>query len=439
MDFTPDASLNNPIPQNIDAEATVLGMLLFNGEIIDDLTLPEEAYFLPAHQKIYKAAKAISAKNEKVDLMTITTWLNDNNLLSPAINSKLYDLIGTTVGSNPEMALKYEKLIKDKFIRRNLIKKAREIMEMAFDQSVDLEEILKEADKKIQDATLMENRSYDIQESSFSLMEQMEKELSGEIPKVKTGFYDLDNRIDGLKGGELIILAGRPSMGKSAVIVNFLHNMAIKKVPTLLFSLEMTKEEISQRVLSMRLKISSQELKNPQLFSKMMEELSALHELPFFINDNTFSLSTIKAQAMAKVRELRRNNQKLGCIAIDHLNIIRGDVKKNDTENVTFITRELKIFAKELGVPIILLSQLNRGVESRTDKRPMLSDLRQSGSAEQDADMVLLLYRQDYYTKEDNELSKLEVNIAKYRNGPTGLVNLLFRKKTTEILNYQQN
>lgn len=426
--------------QNIEAEEAVLGGILLDPEAISRVaeTLQPESFSLRQHQTIFKAGLILHSQGKPTDLMTVSSWLADQKLLEQVGGQlKLVQLVDRTVSAvNIDQ---YGLLISDKQVRRDLIKSAHKIIELAEDTSQDLETILQKSEEQI--ASISQVRSEQdlvpIGETLIDTFQEIEDRSTGAIPPgIPCGFYDLDAMTGGFQRSDLIIVAGRPSMGKSSLAVNFGYAIAKKRLPVAIFSLEMSKGQLAQRMLSSEAKIETNRIRSGQIreseWEPLTEAISNLAELPIYIDDSSNpSVGEIKKKAKKVQIE---NGGKLGLILIDYLQLMEGG-SDNRVQELSRITRGLKGLAKELDVPVIALSQLSRSVEQRTNKRPILSDLRESGSVEQDADLVMMIYRDDYYNPDTSDRGIAEIILAKHRNGPTGTVKLLFDNQFTQFKN----
>lgn len=446
MEFTPDLASNSLPPQNIEAEEIILGGLLFDSnamaKVID--ILPLEAFYVKAHRHIYEAARNLYFQGQPVDLMTVNTWLNDHNLLDKIGGTpKIVSLLDRTVSSaNIE---RYVPLVTEKYIRRLLIAKAKEISELGYDTTKDLDQVLDEAEQKIFSLTQarIQQGLIPISETlidTFTEIQSFQEKTA--LPGISSEFYDLDALMGGgLQRSDLIIIAGRPSMGKTSFALNIASNVAIKhNLAVAIFSLEMSREQLVMRLLSGEAKVESSRLKSGRITEQEMEPLMAavatLSELPIYIDD-TGNLTVM--QIRSEVRRLQAEKKgKLGLILLDYLQLMQGSAGDNRVQELSKITRSLKGLAREVNAPIIALSQLSRAVEQRTNKRPMLSDLRESGAIEQDADLVIMLYRDEYYNPDTVDQGIAEIIVAKHRNGPTGQIKMIFRPELTQFLNLKR-
>jgi replicative DNA helicase len=428
------------IMQNVEAEEAVLGAILLDPEAMGRIaeTLEPKSFSLRSHQTIYKAALALYSEGVTPDLMTVTTWLSDQKLLEKAGGQLgLTRLLERTVSATN--IDQYGLLISDKQTRRNLIESAYEIIKLAEDTSQPLETVIQKSEEQI--ANISQGKSQQdlvsIGETLIDTFQEIEDRSESKIPHgVPCGFYDLDAMTGGFQRSDLIIVAGRPSMGKTALAVQFGHKIAKKGLPVAVFSLEMSKGQLVQRLLAGEAKIESTRLRSGNIqqdeWESLTEAISKLAELPIFIDDTSNpTVNEIKKKAQKLQAE---NGGKLGLILIDYLQLMDGG-SDNRVQELSRITRGLKGMAKDLNVPVIVLSQLNRSVEQRTNKRPMMSDLRESGSTEQDADLVMMIYRDDYYNPNTSDGGIAELILAKHRNGPTGTVKLLFDSQFTQFKN----
>ena len=433
---------NSLPPQIIEAEEAILGGILLDPEAMVRVAdiLAKDAFYVKAHQEIYHAAIVLHSKGKPTDLMTVSTWLADHSLLEKiGGTTKLAQLLNRTVSAaNVD---RYATLVMDKYVRRQLISAGHEIVDLGYDTAEELEKVLDESEQKI--FRLTQERPQQglvpISETiiqTFTEIENLHQEVS--LPGIPSGFYDLDAMTSGFSRSDLIIIAGRPSMGKTSFCLNIASNIAKEqKLPVAVFSLEMSREQLTQRMLSGEAKIASNRLRSGRIsqneFEPLINAVANLSELPIYIDD-TANLSVM--QMRSQVRRLQaQQKDKLGLVLLDYLQLMEGSGSDNRVQELSKITRSLKGLAREINVPIIALSQLSRGVEQRNNKRPMLSDLRESGSIEQDADLVIMLYRDDYYNPDTPDRGIAEIIITKHRNGPTGTVKLLFKSELTKFEN----
>jgi replicative DNA helicase len=405
---------------------------------VADLIRPE-AFYISAHQEIYRAALALQAQGRPTDLMSVTAWLKDRGLLDRVGGqSKLVQIIDRTVSAvNIDQ---YAQLVMDKYMRRKLIRAGNEISHLGHDTSIDLEEILDQSEQKVFSVTQERPQhglmaTADILTHTFADIES--RSLGMVLPGLSCGFYDLDAMTQGFQRSDLIIVAGRPSMGKTSFTMNIARNIAaFHKLPVAIFSLEMSKEQLVQRLLASEVRIESGRLRAGRISQQEWEPLghgiSSLSQLPIFIDD-TPNISVIEMRSKARRLQAEQGGA-LGLILLDYLQLMDGG-GDNRVQELSKMTRSLKGLARELSVPVIALSQLSRSVESRTNKRPMMSDLRESGAIEQDADLIMMLYRDEYYNPDTPDRGIAEIIISKHRNGPTGTVKLLFESQFTQFRN----
>ena len=427
-------------PQNVDAEESILGGILLDPEAmgrVADLLRPE-AFYINTHKEIYKAILALHTQGKPVDLMSVTTWLYDHELLAKVGGqSKLAELVERTVSAvNVD---RYAALVVDKYLRRQLIQAGTDIVELGYETSIELETVFDQAEQKIFSLTQKRPQQglVPISETLIQTFQEIETRQEGAaLPGISSEFYDLDVMTGGFQRSDLIIVAGRPSMGKTSFAVGIARNIA-EKFPVAIFSLEMSKEQLVQRLLASEAGIESNYLRTGRISQNQWGDLSralgTLSELPMYIDDTA---NQTVMQMRSQVRRLQaEQGEKLGLVLIDYLQLMEGSGSDNRVQELSKITRSLKGLARELQVPVIALSQLSRGVEARTNKRPMMSDLRESGAIEQDSDLIIMLYRDEYYSPDTPDRGIAEVIITKHRNGPTGVVKLLFDPQFTRFRN----
>lgn len=435
-----DVSSHKLPPQNIEAEQSILGGILIENDAINKVmeTLTPEDFYRDAHRKIYNALINLSARDEPADLITLTNELRKIDQLDAAGGASY---IASLIDSVPTAANieYYAKIVKEKSILRQLIQTSTEIITESYQDRSDVESFLDEAERSI--FQISENRvrpSFypirDIVKQSFKTLERLyeKKEL---ITGVPSGFKELDQMTAGFQPSDLIIVAGRPSMGKTAFCLNVAQYAAIeKRTPVAVFSLEMSKEQLVIRLLCSEAHVEGTKLRTGFLsegdWPRLTIAAGNLSEAPIFIDD-TAALSVLELRA--KARRLKAD-QGLGMVIIDYLQLMKGRTRvESRQQEISEISRSLKAVAKELNIPVIAVSQLSRRTEERTGMRPQLSDLRESGAIEQDADLILFLYRDEVYNRaEDNpNRGKAEMIIGKQRNGPTGKIELAFLSKFT--------
>ena len=428
-------------PQNVEVEEAILGGILLDPEALGRVAdvLSADAFYIPAHQDIYRAALALNSQGKPKDLINVSAWLSDHDLLEKVGGlNKLVQLVERTVSAVNIDAL--AALVMDKFLRRQLIKAGNEIVQLGYETATELETVLDQSEQKIFSLTQVRPQDglipiSDTLIQAFQEIETRHEEVA--LPGLTCGFYDLDAMTGGFQKSDLIIIAARPSMGKTALSLNIAYNIAAThRLPVAVFSLEMSKEQLVQRLLASEAGIESNRLRSGRISQNEWEPLSQavgmLSELPIFIDD-TANMGVMQMRSQAR-RLQAESNGKLGIILLDYLQLMEGG-SDNRVQELSKITRSLKGLARELNVPVIALSQLSRGVEARTNKRPMMSDLRESGSIEQDADLIMMIYRDAYYNPDTPDRDITELIIAKHRNGPTGTIKLLFDPQFTKFRN----
>ncbi|MBN2284174.1 MAG: replicative DNA helicase [Deltaproteobacteria bacterium] len=439
-----DATLYKVPPQNLEAEQSVLGGILLDNIAVNNVieVLEVEDFYSEAHKKIYTALIALSDRNEPCDLITLSSIMRDRKELD-TVGGEAY--LASLVDSVPSAAniVYYAKIVKEKAILRKLIGAATRIIQQSYDSGTDIDSILDASEHSIFE--ISENKIkpafYPIKEiikDSFRSIEAL-YERKSLITGVPTGFQKVDELTSGLQKADLIVVAGRPSMGKTAFAINIAQQTAIEhNIPVAIFSLEMSKEQLAFRMLASEARVDSQRLRKGFLgdldWPKLTTAAGKLSEAPIYIDD-TPAISVLEMKAKARRLKAERG---LGLVVLDYLQLMRGrDLSLPREQEISEISRSLKALAKELDIPVMALSQLNRQVEARADKRPQLADLRESGAIEQDADVIMFIYRDEVYNKsEDNpEKGKAEIIVGKQRNGPTGLVNLVFLKEYTRFEN----
>ncbi len=431
-------------PQSVEAEEAVLGALLVNPASITRVveTLSPESFYKPAHKILYGAIVDLFNKSEPVDIVTVSEYLRDIDKLEKAGGRAYINDIAMNVVTTANVE-HYAKIISEKGTLRDLIQAGNEIISIAYDEgnsdiTLDTAEkmIFSIAQKKVSSDLIH------VKDLVVTGYEQIEARYNNrnELSGVPTGFYDLDNQTSGLNKSDLIILAARPAMGKTSLALNIALNVALKKkIPVAIFSLEMSKEQLVQRLMCSQAEIDASRLRSGHMQSEdwaaLTKAMGELADAPIFIDD-TPALGVMDIRA--KCRRLCMEHGNLGLIAVDYLQLMEGSSKGrvDRVQEISAISRGLKQLARELNAPVMALSQLSRAVEGRQSKKPMLSDLRESGSIEQDADIVMFIYRDDYYNPENLEMKgKAEIIIAKQRNGPVGSIHLLFQSNITKFKN----
>ena len=433
-------------PHDEDAEQAVLGSMLTDNDAVMAAVevLKEDAFYREDNKIIYQAILNLYSKSEPIDIITLKDELESMGKFEQVGGfeylASLPDKVPTTANVQ-----KYIKIVEEKSVLRNLIKTANEIIELGYNPTEDVEDIMDGAEKKIFDIMQSKNtKSYtpikDVLVESFTNLEKLYNQKQ-HVTGVPTQFYDLDDKTAGLHGSELILVAARPAMGKTAFALNIATNAALRaNVPVAIFSLEMSKDQLVNRMLCSEAMVDSNKVRTGKLdeedWTKLAEAIGPLSEAGVYIDD-TPGISVMEIRTKCRKLKMEKN---IGIVVIDYLQLISGSNKRNGSreQEISEISRSLKVLAKELNVPVIALSQLSRAVEQRDDHRPMLSDLRESGAIEQDADIVMFLYRDDYYNKESAEKDIAEVIIAKQRGGSTGTVKLYWMGNYTKFVNIER-
>lgn len=437
------------MPQKIDAEQSILGSMFLSDKALQRImeSLNKDMFYLDSHKKIFETIKNLADKKSPIDITTVTAELERTKLLNQIGGVEYLTQIIASVPTAAN-AEQYIKIIEEKFLRRNLIEAGTDIANAGFSSTDEIGDILDDAEKKIFD--VIRNRRGSefktIQDVLFKAQADLEKlsSMKGEITGIPTGYRDIDKLTSGFHENELIIIAARPAMGKTAYALNMAVYMALNaKKSVALFNMEMGAEQLISRMLSSVGQIEAAKLRNGALehsdWKRVNEAISRLADTKIFIDDTP---GQTVSEMRAKCRRLANSPDGLDIVIIDYLQLISGSAKYagQRQQEVSEISRSLKTMAMELNIPVIALAQLSRSVEGREDKRPLLSDLRESGSIEQDADIVAFLYRDDYYNKEsaiDENTSKSEFIISKHRNGPTATVPLLFKRNTSSFFNME--
>ena len=430
-------------PHNIEAEQAVLGAIFLEPDAFTTASeiLVAEDFYRVSHQRIYQAMMTLSDKGEPIDLVTVTTLLSNEDLLTEAGGVSYLTDLANSVPTAANISY-YSKIVEEKSILRRLIRTATNIVTSTYTKEGDVEEVLNEAERDILEVSSRQNSGSfkAIKDVLIDVYDHIEKlhQSDGSITGVPTGYRDLDRITSGFQKNDLIIIAARPSVGKTAFALNIAQNVATNTDENVaIFSLEMGADQLVSRMLCAEGNIDSQRLRTGKLeaedWGKLTMAMGSLSNAGIYIDDTPgIRVSEIRS----KCRRLKQEHG-LGMIIIDYLQLIQGSSSRtaeNRQQEVSEVSRSLKGLARELNVPVIALSQLSRSVEQRQDKRPMLSDLRESGSLEQDADIVGFLYRDDYYDSESEQQNIIEIIISKQRNGPTGTVELAFVKEYNKFV-----
>lgn len=430
-------------PQSSEAEASLLGSLLIDSEAIVKIAdiIKAHDFYDERHRYIYEAAVSLYERHSPIDVLTLTEQLKNKELLS-TVGGASYITELTNYVPTAAHVEQYAEIVATKAMRRRLIKASQDITGYSYDEARSFQDLIEEAEARLfevsqrhvsQDLVSLE----DILSASFDRLDELHKD-KGKIRGIPTGFRDLDNMLGGFQRSDLIILAARPSMGKTALALNFAHNVAMKAgFPVVMFSLEMSKEQLVDRLLAAEAGVDAWNLRTGNLtdddFEKIGQAMGSLSEAQMFIDDTPgLTISDLRTKAR---REAHR--RELGLIVVDYLQLMSGGNKfggdGNRVQEISEISRGLKSIARELNVPILALSQLSRSVESRSPQIPQLADLRESGSIEQDADVVAFMYREDYYNPESERRSIVDLFIKKHRNGPTGHVEIFFDREKQQF------
>lgn len=436
-----DVDQNRVPPNNLEAEQAVIGAIFLDPDSFSTAAerLVPTDFYRTNHQVIFEAMVQLFERGEPIDLVTVTTLLADNNKLDVAGGVTYLTDLASSVPTAANIDY-YSKIVEEKSLLRRLIQTATNIVTQTYSREDEVEEVLDEAERSILEVASRKNVNAfkPIKDVLIDVYDNIEKlhHAKDDVTGIPTGYRDLDRMTSGFQKNDLIIIAARPSMGKTAFALNIAQNVAINTGENVaIFSLEMGAEQLVQRMLCAEGNIDSQRLRTGKLeqedWSKLTMAMGSLSHAGIYIDDSPGIRVT---DIRSKCRRLKQEHG-LGMIFIDYLQLIQGSERsrENRQQEVSEISRSLKALARELEVPLIALSQLSRGVESRQDKRPMMSDLRESGSIEQDADIVGFLYREDYYEKE-SENQNIEIIIAKQRNGPTGTVELAFVKEYNKFV-----
>ncbi len=433
-------------PHDLEAEQAIIGSMLTDRDAVISAIeiLKEEDFYREDNKAIYTAILNLYNRAEPIDIITVKSELESMGKFEQVGGleylAELPEKVPTTAN-----AMKYIKIVEEKSTLRRLIKTANEIIELGYSPTEDVEDIMEGAEKKIFNIMQEKNQKgyapiKDVLVESFTKLEELYNRKQ-HITGVPSGFTELDYRTAGFHGSELILIAARPAMGKTAFALNIATNAAVKaNVPVAVFSLEMSKEQLVNRILCSESMVDSNKVRTGKLeeddWTKLAGAIGPLSEAEIFIDD-TPGINITEIRTKCRKLKLEKN---IGMVVIDYLQLIQGSNKRGGSreQEISEISRSLKILAKELDVPVIALSQLSRAAEQRPDHRPMLSDLRESGAIEQDADIVMFLYRDDYYNQDSEKKDIAEIIIAKHRGGSTGTVELLWLGSYTKFVNLER-
>jgi replicative DNA helicase len=433
-------------PQNLDAEMSVLGCLMLDKDAIIKIgdIVSADHFYDEKNKIIFEAVLALYATNTSVDILTVTNWLEEKKLLEKVGGSSYLTQLVNAVPSAAHVT-HYAYIVRKKGTLRKLITAAGEISNIAFKEEGEMEDILDVAEQKlfnISQKHLKQNfvSIGNILHATFERIDELHRE-KGKLRGLPTGYVDLDNLLGGLQKSDLVVLAARPSMGKTSLALDIMRNVAVNaKVPVGIFSLEMSKDQLVDRLLSSQSDVNLWKIRTGHLneddFDQIGKAMGELSESPIFIDD---AAGSNIMEIRTKARRLQ-SEHGVGLIVVDYLQLMEGRNQENRVQEVSEISRALKLLARELNVPVLALSQLSRGVESRPDKIPQLADLRESGSIEQDADVVMFIYREEMYKGKDSKRPHIaEIHIKKHRNGPTGQVDLYFDQEKTSFKNLDRS
>lgn len=428
------------LPQNLDAEQAVLGSLLIDARAVERVAsfLRAEDFYLPVNGEIYRGMLDLYERDMPTDIVTVADHFQARDRLDeiggPGYLASLATIVPTSI--NVEY---YARIVERLGVLRRLIEAGSRISALGYDERLEAEHALEEAERILFEISRL-RVSRDFQPLSAILGEVYERidhihSHETDITGVTTGFVDLDRLTSGLQRSDLIILAARPSMGKTALALNMAHAVATKaKLPVGIFSVEMSAEQIAQRLIALQAQVESQKLRSGRMtetdWDRLVHAIGVLSETPIFVDD-TPALSTVEMRS--KARRLH-TEQGLGLLIVDYLQLMHGSSSEGRVQEISAISRSLKAIARELNVPVLALSQLSRAPEQRPNHEPMLSDLRESGSIEQDADLVMFIYRDVVYNAETERPHVADILVAKHRNGPTGKIHLFFQEALMRFL-----
>jgi len=426
-------------PQNVDAEASLLGAILIDSDAIVKIAdqISSDDFYDPKHQRIFEAVILLYEKHSPIDVLTLADQLKASGFLD-FVDGAAYLTELTNYVPTAAHVERYAEIVSQKALRRRLIKASQEITSLGYDETQDLRQLIESAESRLFDVS-QRHIKQDISSlemvlsESFDRLDELHKD-KGKIRGIPTGYKDLDNILAGLQRSDLIVLAARPSMGKTALALNIAHNVSLEAAqPVLIFSLEMSKEQLVDRMLARESGVDAWALRTGNLtdsdFEKISQAMGSLSEAQIYIDDTPgITVSDLRTKARREAHK-----RPLGLIIVDYLQLMSGGSRygnvANRVQEISEISRGLKGIARELNVPLLALSQLSRSVESRTPQIPQLADLRESGSIEQDADVVAFIYREDYYNPETERKNITDILIKKHRNGPTKNTELYFDKE----------
>ncbi len=440
-----EALIKRVLPHNIEAEQSVVGSMLMDKEaiVVASENLVSEDFYARQHGVMFEAMVELYNEGKPVDLITLQERLREK-AVPPEVCS--IEFVRELINSVPTSAniKHYAEIVREKSTLRKVIKVNQEIENECYQDQEKLENILENTEKKI--FNLIQNRNngdyVPIKDVVIRALEKIESasKNKGAVTGISTGFYDLDYKTSGLQPSDFILIGARPSMGKTAFVLNLAQNVALKNdIPTAVFSLEMSKEQLINRMFSLEAKVDAQAIRTGDLndsdWEKLIESAGVIGKSKLIIDD-TPGISISELRSKCRKYKLEHN---LGLVIIDYLQLMSGNGRTDSRQQeISEISRSLKALAREINAPVIALSQVNRACETRPDHRPMMSDLRESGSIEQDADVIMFIYRDDYYNKDSENKNMAEIIIAKQRNGPIGTVNLVWLPHLTRFVNMER-
>ncbi|MGB3206868.1 MAG: replicative DNA helicase [Crinalium sp.] len=431
-------------PQNVEVETTILGGILFDPKAIGRIAdiLPAQAFYVPAYQKIYSAALALYHQDKPTDLMTVSNWLEDHKQLEHVGGMpQLVNLIEKTVSAaNID---RYAAIVVDKYIRRQLMTTGYEIVELGIDTTIDLESVLQQSEEKIFNLTVSKQDQFEPQLINDCLTAVFHQLEQGQTPSYSTGLTELDALTGGLFRKDLIIIAARASMGKTWLACYLANHIAVEqKLPVVFFSAEMSKEQLTKRFLAMHSNIDSNRLMRniiyEEEFNNLAKAVEVIAELLIIIDDTPASIQN-PSKIRSVLRRIKAKHGQIGLVVMDYIQKLGDRGAGNRAQVVGKFSGAFKDIAKEFDVPFIALAQINRGVESQSNKRPFMSDIKDSGDIEQDADQLLLLYRDEYYYPDTQDTGVMEINIGKNRSGAIGICKVQFNPMIGKFYNRQSS
>ncbi len=443
----PEKAKEKMPPHNLEAEQSLLGSLLIDQNAIIKVAdlISQNDFYDPKHQIIYSALLSLYEKRQPLDILNATNILKEKKQLEKA-GGRAYLASLTNVVPSASHIVSYAEIVARKAMLRRLIEASAEITALAYEEENEAEKLLDQAEQKlfgVSQKYLKQNfiAIQDILDQAFDKIDELHRDR-GKLRGLPTGFVDLDKKLAGLQKSDLIILAARPSIGKTSLALDIARHVAKQKTPVGIFSLEMSKEQLVDRLICAEANVDLWKMRTGQLstkdedndFSRINYAMGVLAETEIYIDD---SASANIMEIRTKARRLKMEHN-LGLIIVDYLQLMESRRSDSRVQEISEISRSLKGLARELDVPVLALSQLSRMVESRTPPIPKLADLRESGSIEQDADVVMFIYREDYYKKESNRPNIAEIHIAKHRNGPTGMIELYFDANKASFKNLEK-